>query len=69
MVFLLQGKVNVALPYVFIGGLALLGTLASMFLPETLNHKLPETVDEAQDFGKNQKFWSFRPKEEQTQKS
>jgi hypothetical protein len=35
------------LPYIFFGSTALLGALIYIFLPETLNRKLPNTVEEA----------------------
>lgn len=30
-----------------------------MFLPETLGQRLPETMLEAREFGKGQKFWGI----------
>jgi len=33
-------------------------------LPETLNKKLPETLQDARDFGKDQKYWSFNKSNE-----
>ena len=39
----------------------LLGTIVMMFLPETLHQKLPETIREAETFGKTQPFW-YLPK-------
>jgi hypothetical protein len=35
------------LPYIFFGSSAFLGALIYMYLPETLNRKLPNTVEEA----------------------
>jgi len=36
------------------------GTVASAFLPETLHQRLPDTVEDAEEFfGREQKFWSF----------
>lgn len=34
-----------------------LGTIVMMFLPETLHQKLPETLRDAEKFGKTQPFW------------
>jgi hypothetical protein len=39
--------------------MATLGTIATAFLPETLNKKLPDNIRDAKYFGINQKFWSF----------
>ena len=39
--------------------LAVLGVLSGLFLPETKDQQLPETLAEAAVFGKNQRFWSF----------
>lgn len=33
------------------------GTIVMMFLPETLHQKLPETLRDAEQFGKTQPFW------------
>jgi hypothetical protein len=38
------------------------GTLAALFLPETLHQRLPETLADAQTFGRDQKFWSLPEK-------
>lgn len=42
-----------------ISGLTLVGVIAASFLPETLHQKLANTLQEAQKFGKHQKFWSM----------
>lgn len=54
-------SVHQSLPYVIIAVLAVLGGFSGIFLPETLNEKLPETVAEAEQFGADQKVWS-RPR-------
>lgn len=48
-------------PFMIMGFILLFGAVASLFLPETLYEKLPETLQEAQQFGANQSFW-FLPK-------
>ena len=45
------------LPFIVFGLGTLLGALASIFLPESLGHPLPDTVDEAAKLG-TKKFWS-----------
>ncbi|KAJ6635058.1 Carcinine transporter, partial [Pseudolycoriella hygida] len=52
---------DVRYPYFAIGALAFLGLIASLSLPETLHHKLPNTLYDAKKFGRDQKFW-FLPK-------
>lgn len=42
-------------PLIIFGSLALVCGLMSLFLPETLNKKLPETIEEGENFGKKSK--------------
>lgn len=39
----------------------IIGTVVMLFLPETLHQKLPETLRDAERFGKDQPFW-YLPK-------
>ncbi len=41
------------------GIMCLLGTIAASLLPETVGVDLPETLGEAANFGKDQKFFSW----------
>jgi hypothetical protein len=36
--------------------------MAALLLPETLHQRLPETLTDAQTFGRDQKFWSLPEK-------
>lgn len=44
------------LPLILLGACAFAGGLLSLFLPETLNKKLPETIEEGENFGKKVKI-------------
>ncbi|GIY15363.1 hypothetical protein CDAR_13391 [Caerostris darwini] len=55
-----------ALPFVLIGLTSFLTGILASFLPETLNENLPQTMTDAEAFGKNQKYFSWTKK---TQKS
>lgn len=41
------------LPFIIYGALTLIGCIATLFLPETLNKRLPETLEEAENFRKS----------------
>ncbi|XP_028045997.1 organic cation transporter 1 isoform X2 [Monomorium pharaonis] len=46
------------LPLIVMGSLSVAGALTSVFLPETLNIHLPQTVEEGEMFGADFKLWS-----------
>uniref|UniRef100_A0A182SHX8 Major facilitator superfamily (MFS) profile domain-containing protein n=1 Tax=Anopheles maculatus TaxID=74869 RepID=A0A182SHX8_9DIPT len=50
---------DLRLPFVAMGLIMLVGALSAIFLPETLHQKLPETMDEGRQFGRDQRFWSI----------
>ncbi|KAJ9594310.1 hypothetical protein L9F63_014268, partial [Diploptera punctata] len=52
-------RYEVRYPYGILGSLCILGTICSLLMPETLNQKLPETLQDSAHFGKNQEFWNF----------
>lgn len=56
---------DVRYPFVVIGTLSVLGSACAAWLPETLHQALPESIEQAQKFGMNQKFWSL-PKKPKT---
>lgn len=61
---------DVRYPYMIFMVCFFIGTLAMMFLPETLHQKLPETLKEAEKFGKSQPFWYFpKPTHNTTEES
>ncbi|CAD6214692.1 GSCOCG00004182001-RA-CDS [Cotesia congregata] len=46
------------LPLIIMGSLSVAGALTSVFLPETLNIHLPQTIEEGERFGADFKLWS-----------
>ncbi|EZA57336.1 hypothetical protein DMN91_002573 [Ooceraea biroi] len=59
------------LPLIVMGSLSVAGALTSVFLPETLNIHLPQTIEEGELFGADFKLWSCpttsRRKEKKTE--
>ncbi|XP_017787300.1 PREDICTED: organic cation transporter protein-like [Nicrophorus vespilloides] len=55
-------EIDPSYPYKLSAALGLLGVVCGVFLPETLNQKLPETLAEAAEFGCDQDFWGKRKK-------
>ncbi|XP_043474705.1 organic cation transporter 1-like isoform X1 [Leptopilina heterotoma] len=49
------------LPLIIMGSLSVAGAITSIFLPETLNIHLPQTVEEGELFGADFKLWSCPP--------
>lgn len=47
------GKENLRLPLVIMGGVVIAGGFTGLRLPETLHHRLPQTLEEGEEFGKN----------------
>ncbi|EFX68373.1 hypothetical protein DAPPUDRAFT_260137 [Daphnia pulex] len=39
--------------------MALIGAIVGLMLPETLGAILPETIEDGENFGKDQSFWDF----------
>ncbi|CAH1983512.1 unnamed protein product [Acanthoscelides obtectus] len=52
-------KVSVSLPLFILGILGILGGLLALFLPETLDQELPQTLHDGEMFGKGQRIWDF----------
>ncbi|XP_058058276.1 beta-alanine transporter-like [Anopheles bellator] len=50
---------DVRIPFLVMGLSAAIGIFAGLFLPETLHQALPNTIEEARNFGKHQRFWSL----------
>ncbi|KAM7363072.1 carcinine transporter-like isoform 2-T5 [Cochliomyia hominivorax] len=51
--------VDIRSPYYILSVLFFIGAVGDLFLPETLHKKLPDTMEEARQFGINDKFFSL----------
>lgn len=51
--------IHITLPLVILGVIGILGGILCLFLPETLNEELPQTLDDGEKFGMNQRFWDI----------
>lgn len=50
---LFQGRENLRTPLVVMGILSVFGGFCGLRLPETLHHRLPQTLEEGEEFGKD----------------
>lgn len=55
------GTTDLRYPYLVMFLICLAGTVATSFLPETVGAKLPETLEDANQFGRSDKYFSFKP--------
>lgn len=53
------GTINVSLPLWILGFFGVFGGCLALFLPETLGKSLPQTLDDGEQFGLDQKFFDF----------
>lgn len=51
--------VSSILPLLVLGTLGIIGGILTLFLPETLDKDLPQTLQDGEDFGRDQKMWDF----------
>lgn len=51
--------VSPILPLLLLGIFGIIGGVLALFLPETLNQELPQTLQDGEDFGKNQGLWDM----------
>ncbi|KAL3283097.1 hypothetical protein HHI36_006256 [Cryptolaemus montrouzieri] len=47
------GSEMLILPLIIMGSISVIGGISGLRLPETLHHRLPQTVEEGEEFGKN----------------
>lgn len=55
-------SIDAKVPYIVLAAFTTLGIVTGIFLPETLNMKLAETLKDAHAFGADQKLWSVSKK-------
>ncbi|XP_063698677.1 carcinine transporter-like [Culicoides brevitarsis] len=53
------GNIAPTLPLIVLGIIGIIGGFLSLFLPETLGQELPQSLADGEEFGANQKMWSF----------
>ncbi|XP_053978620.1 organic cation transporter protein isoform X1 [Hylaeus volcanicus] len=51
--------VSSILPLLVLGVIGIAGGLITLFLPETLDKDLPQTLQDGENFGRDQKMWDF----------
>lgn len=51
--------IHITLPLIILGVVGILGGILCLFLPETLNEELPQTLEDGERFGMNQRFWEI----------
>lgn len=56
---LLQANISTDLPLLILGILGIVGGVLTLFLPETLDEDLPQTLQDGEQFGVHQKFFYF----------
>ncbi|KAF7275850.1 hypothetical protein GWI33_011207, partial [Rhynchophorus ferrugineus] len=52
-------NIDLALPLLILGVMGIAGGILALFLPETLDQELPQTLQDGENFGINQKMWDF----------
>ncbi|KAK9744819.1 Sugar transporter [Popillia japonica] len=52
-------NISPSLPLLILGILGVVGGILALFLPETLDHELPQTLQDGENFGLHQKFLDF----------
>ncbi|XP_069687257.1 carcinine transporter-like [Periplaneta americana] len=62
----LGATVDVRYPYAILVLMCFLAMICGTLLPETLNQKLPDTIEDSSHFGEDQKYWSFPKRKTET---
>lgn len=53
------GDASNAIPLLIIGLVCVFSGVCLTTIPETLNENLPQTIEDAENFGKYQKYWAL----------
>ena len=66
-----QGRYKQSIPYVVFGTASVLASAASTLLPESAREALPQTVADAEAFGRGETFlaWRLAPWRERTEEA
>lgn len=51
--------IHVTLPLIILGIVSIVGGFLCLFLPETLDKELPQSLEDGEAFGLDQRFWEF----------
>lgn len=54
-----MANIDLSLPLLILGVLGIAGGILALFLPETLDQELPQTLQDGENFGLDQKIWDF----------
>lgn len=58
-VIIFQANFNPSFPLLVLGVMGIIGGILTLFLPETMDQELPQTLQDGEEFGKDQKFFDF----------
>lgn len=61
------GMTDLKLPYATMFLVCFIGSISASLLPETAGKSLPETLSDAEAFGKNEKFFSWQPPQKRSE--
>ncbi|XP_063372187.1 carcinine transporter-like [Cydia amplana] len=54
-----MATIAVEIPLLILGALGLLGGTLCLFLPESMGKAMPQTIQDGEDYGREQRFWEF----------
>ncbi|XP_075217415.1 carcinine transporter [Lycorma delicatula] len=60
---------NPSFPLLVLGVMGIIGGVLTLFLPETMDQELPQTLQDGEEFGKDQKFFDIPCRKRQNSKS
>ena len=59
VLLIFQATINTALPLLVLGTVGIIGGVLALFLPETMDKELPQTLADGESFGQDQKFFDI----------